>query len=124
MSEALRTPILVIEDNADTREVIERVLSIRGYDVVTARDGIAGLAYLESRPRPAAIVLDIAMPQMDGITFSRTLRANPRWADIPVIVYTALPMKHVPAAEAVFRKGSDDPQRLLDLIARVTRTVH
>ena len=121
MSADGRLPILVIEDNADTREVLERVLTIRGYDVITARDGADGLDYLQRGRRPSAIVLDIAMPNMDGISFSRALRADARWADIPLIVYTALPANRVPDAP-LFRKGTDDPQRLLDLIARVTTT--
>lgn len=116
---ATRATVLIVEDNFDTREVLERVLAIRGYAVLTARDGIDALALLESGAMPAAIILDIAMPNMDGITFSRTLRADPRWANLPVIVYTALPTKRVPDAAAIFRKGTDDPQRLLDLLAQV-----
>ena len=116
---ATRATVLIVEDNFDTREVLERVLAIRGYAVLTARDGIDALALLESGAIPAAIILDIAMPNMDGITFSRTLRADPRWANLPVIVYTALPTKRVPDAAAIFRKGTDDPQRLLDLLAQV-----
>lgn len=121
MTQSVRASVLVIEDNPDTREVLERVLAISGYDVVTARDGADGVAYLQSNAPPLAIVLDIAMPNMDGITFSRACRADARWADIPVIVYTALPAEHVPRTEALFRKGIDDPQRLLDLLARVCR---
>jgi chemosensory pili system protein ChpA (sensor histidine kinase/response regulator) len=124
MLEADRAPILVVEDNADTREVLERVLEIRGYAVVTARDGLDALAYLQGGGQPAAIILDIAMPHMDGITFSRTIRANADWAEIPIIIYTAMPMKRIPTAAAVYRKGTDDPQLLLDLLARVCQRVH
>jgi CheY-like chemotaxis protein len=120
----MRAPILIVEDNPDTREVLERVLAIRGYDVITTRDGVAALGYLRKGGRPAAIILDIAMPQMDGIAFSRELRADVRWADIPVIVYTAMPMKSIPTAAGVFRKGTDDPQRLLDLLAGICSTKH
>jgi CheY-like chemotaxis protein len=122
--EAMRAPILIVEDNPDTREVLERVLAIRGYDVVTARDGVDALRYLRNGGRAVAIILDIAMPQMDGITLSRELRADVRWADIPVIVYTAMPMKSVPTAAGIFRKGTDDPQRLLDLLAGICTTKH
>ena len=120
MAQAVRAPILVVEDNAETRDVLERVLSICGYDVVTTRDGLDALAFLRGGGRPAVIILDVAMPRMDGIAFRRALSADSRFADIPVIVYTAMPMRHVPNVTAVFRKGSDDPQRLLDLLAQVT----
>ena len=121
MSEAAHAPILIVEDNADTREVLKRVLAIQGYGVVTARDGLDALAYLGTGRLPAAIILDIAMPGMDGITFSGKLRANAAWSHIPVIVYTALPLKQVPVADAVFRKGTDDPRHLFELLDQVTR---
>jgi CheY-like chemotaxis protein len=124
MPDTPRAPVLIVEDNPDTRDVLESVLAIRGYDVVTARDGMDALAYLHNGGFPAAIILDLAMPVMDGITFSQMLRQEPRWAHIPVIVYTAMPTKRVPTAAAIFRKGTDDPQRLLDLLASVCRATH
>ncbi len=121
MRQALRAPVLIVEDNADTRDVLERVLLISGYDVVTARDGVDALAYLRSGGRASAIVLDIAMPRMDGVTLRRMLSSDRRFADIPIIVYTANPHRHVPDVSAVFRKGTDDPDRLLAMLASVTR---
>lgn len=121
MVQATRAPILIVEDNADTREVLERVLLISGYGVVKARDGLDGLAYLRGGGRAAAIVLDIAMPNMDGIAFRRALSADARFADIPVVLYTANPTRQVPNVAGVFRKGSDDPNRLLDMLARVSQ---
>jgi CheY-like chemotaxis protein len=73
---------------------------------------------------PAAIILDIAMPIMDGITFSQKLRADTRWTHVPVIVYTAMPTKQVASAAGLFRKGTDDPGRLLDLLAQVCGPAH
>jgi len=121
MAQALPAPILIVEDNTDTREVLERVLLITGFDVATARDGLDALAYFRSGGRASAIVLDVAMPRMDGIAFRRALSADPRWADIPVIVYTANPHRKVPDVSGVFRKGTDDPARLLDMLASVTK---
>lgn len=114
-------PILIVEDNADTREILQRVLAIRGYDVATAADGQEALAYLEDNCLPAAIILDIAMPNMDGIMFSATLQATEQWARIPIIVYTAMPTKRIPSAAGVFRKGTDDPELLFTLLANVMR---
>src|SRR5262249_48544762 len=119
MGQAVPAPILVVEDNEATREVLERVLEISGYEVVTAHDGLDGLAYLRGGGRAAAIVLDVAMPNMDGLTFRRALSADPRFADIPVIVYTASTMRTVPDVAGVFRKGTDDPGRLLTMLSAV-----
>ena len=102
--------------------MLERVLAICGYDTVTTGDGLEALAYLRLGGRASVIVLDVAMPRMDGIAFRRALSADTRWASIPAIVYTAMPMKHVPDVVGVFRKGADDPQRLLDLVAYAVRT--
>jgi CheY-like chemotaxis protein len=114
-------PILIVEDNPETRLVLERVLRISGYDVVAARDGMDGLAYLRRGGRVSVVVLDIEMPRMDGVGFRRALSADPRLAGIPVIVYTAAPHREVPDVFAVFRKGSDDPDRLLEFVARATQ---
>src|SRR5262245_48162363 len=99
-----RAPILIIEDNFETRDVLERVLAIRGYDVVSTRDALDGLDYLQRGGETSGIILDLGLPRMDGIEFNRVLRADPRWASIPVIVYTALPRQRVPGAVGFFRK--------------------
>ncbi len=116
-----RAPILIVEDDTETRVVLERILQIRGYDVVTARDGLEAISYLQSGARVAAIILDIAMPVMDGTELSEHLRTTPEWAHIPVIVYTAMEVKRVPSAAGMIRKGVDDPDRLLAMLARVTQ---
>jgi CheY-like chemotaxis protein len=117
MGEPVAALVLIVEDNAETRDVLERVLLISGFDVRRATDGLDALAYFRSGGRASAIVLDIAMPRMDGIQLRRALSADPRWADIPVIVYTANTHLRVPDVIGVFRKGTDDPNRLLEMLA-------
>lgn len=124
MAETAPALILIVEDNVETRDVLQRILVMQGYRVVGTRNGLDALTYLEAGAMPAAIILDIAMPIMDGITFSQKLRAVERWAHIPVIVYTAMPTKQVATAHALFRKGTDDPGRLLDLLAKLCGTMH
>ena len=124
MADDTRPLILIVEDNADTREVLGRILAMQGYHVVTARDGLDAFGYLGSGIMPHAIILDIAMPIMDGITFSQRMRADERWAHIPVIVYTALRERSISTAHAVFRKGTDDPSRLLALVAQLCDAKH
>ena len=117
MTQALCTPILIVEDNADTRDVLQRMLHISGYDAVTVADGLDALAYLRGGGRATAIVMDFAMPRMDGFALRRALSADPRFASIPVIAYTANWDCPMPNVMGVYRKGTDDPSRLLEMLA-------
>ena len=65
--------ILVVEDNANTRKLMEAVLEQHGYQPILARDGVEALEVLD-RKHVDLIVLDIMMPRMDGYEFTRTLR--------------------------------------------------
>jgi CheY-like chemotaxis protein len=110
-------PVLIVEDNAESRELLSRILAIRGHESVTASDGLEALAYLRGGGLPSVIVLDMRMPNMDGSAFLRAMKADPRWSSIPVIIYSAfLPERHGDAM-AVLRKATTDPDLLLDLIA-------
>jgi len=81
-------PLLVIDDDADTRERISARLSKEGWRVTTAENGKAGLAAVAAE-RPSLILLDLMMPEMDGFAFLDSLRAKPAWGSIPVVVLTA-----------------------------------
>lgn len=87
MGEARRT-ILVVDDQEDERTIQRAMLTHLGYDVREAGDGAAALAEATASP-PDLILLDIAMPRMDGLSVCRALRADPRTAAIPVIFFTA-----------------------------------
>src|SRR5688572_11129753 len=84
-------PILIVEDNGYTRGALERILGISGYTFVSTGGARAALDYLGGGGSPAAIVLDLQMPGMDGRTFLAELRTNPSWAQIPVIVFSCDP---------------------------------
>src|SRR5882762_8420785 len=109
MGQRPRGPVLVVEDNAETREVLVRVLNVRGYETATADDGLDALGYLHSGGMPSVIILDMRMPNMDGYAFQRALKADERWADIPIIIYTALLPSDPGHALGVLRKGSTNP---------------
>jgi CheY-like chemotaxis protein len=85
---AVRKRILVIDDQADEREIQTAMLGHLGYRVDTAGDGDSGLAMAMSSP-PDLVLLDIAMPRLDGFEVCRRLRGDPRTADVPVIFFTA-----------------------------------
>ena len=80
--------ILVVDDYADTRELLSMVLEGSGYDVLTAENGAEALQIARER-RPDVIVMDIFMPVMDGVEATERLKADPRTAQTPVIAYTA-----------------------------------
>jgi CheY-like chemotaxis protein len=77
--------ILVIDDEQSIRDLLDRLLRRKGYDVVLAESGRKGLE-LFRRERPDVIVLDLKMPEMDGLTVLRQIRSLNR--SQPVIVLT------------------------------------
>ncbi|WP_082523958.1 response regulator [Methylobacterium sp. Leaf399] len=81
-------PVLIVDDDPDTRERIATLLTREGWRVAAAENGVAGLEATAAR-KPCLILLDLMMPEMDGFGFLRALRAHPEWRDIPVVVLTA-----------------------------------
>ena len=82
-------PVLVVDDEASARELMCAALVANGIEAVAAAGGAEALQALATL-QPAAIVLDLMMPGVDGFQVLHELRANPRWAGLPVIVWTAL----------------------------------
>jgi CheY-like chemotaxis protein len=81
--------ILVVDDEATVREVVAICLKkLGGWQVLKASSGYEGLELAQSEPVDA-ILLDVMMPGMDGITFLQRLRSSPETEDIPVILLTA-----------------------------------
>jgi two-component system cell cycle response regulator DivK len=83
--------ILLIEDNAQNRYLVTFLLQARGWEVVHAEDGPAGLALAEQID-PALVLLDIQLPGMDGYAVARALRAIPTFNSIPVVAVTSYAM--------------------------------
>jgi signal transduction histidine kinase/DNA-binding response OmpR family regulator len=86
--------ILVIDDDADTRNVLERFLNRKGFQVECAANGQEGLR-LARKLRPAAITLDVLMPGMDGWAVLSTLKSDPAVANIPVVMLTIVDDKNL-----------------------------
>lgn len=82
--------MLIIDDDEGTVNAFSRILHLRGYETATAMAADAGWQQLE-RSRPDAILLDLRMPGMDGITFLRRLRLQQAYRRIPVAVITGDP---------------------------------
>ena len=81
--------ILIVDDSAGGREALQGALTNRGYDLVFAASGPEALQ-LASRRVPDLVLLDVMMPEMDGFEVCRRLRGDPKLAEVPVIMITAL----------------------------------
>ena len=82
--------VLVVEDEAEVRALLRRMLVAEGWTVTEAENGRVALDCLkEAAPLPDLIMLDLIMPQMDGFDFLAERRRNPDWTNIPVVVVTA-----------------------------------
>jgi DNA-binding response OmpR family regulator len=93
---------IVIEDDVDARRIYSEYLRLKGWTVFTAQDGRSGLnKTLELLPD--VVVLDLAMPKVDGWTVLKHLRQSSITAQIPVVVITALP----DARDNAFEAGCD-----------------
>jgi CheY-like chemotaxis protein len=88
--------ILVVDDEEDTRTLLCTLLESEGYGVETAADGEAALERVQAT-RPDLILLDIMMPQMDGLEVCDHLRFDPATRDVPIIFLTA---KHDPVTQS------------------------
>jgi CheY-like chemotaxis protein len=88
MAEPRRKTVLVIDDQEDERAIQRAILGHIGYHVNEASNGADGLDAAQASP-PDLILLDVAMPLMDGFEVCRTLRADPRTQRIPVVIFTA-----------------------------------
>src|SRR5581483_5841999 len=82
------TAILVVEDEADIREVVAFNLKREGYAVRTAADGVAALEACRAAP-PDLVVLDVMLPRLDGLEVLRRLRADAATAKLPILMLSA-----------------------------------
>ena len=88
-TEHARGTVLIVDDEKATHDLLQRELSDAGYDVVHAAGGREGLK-LAKQARPDVITLDIIMPDLDGWSVLKTLKADPELCDIPVILVTIM----------------------------------
>lgn len=112
--------ILLVDDNASNLDMLESVFAFEEYDIYYASSGAHALELLENTAIDV-ILLDVMMPEMDGIEVCRRIKENPQWAAIPVIMVTALDSKEDLAF--CLQSGADDfigkPANALELRARV-----
>jgi CheY-like chemotaxis protein len=117
--------VLIVDDEPDSSEFVERFLRRSGYRVACVPNGREALTSL-MKDYPDAIILDVRMPEMDGIALLEVLRSYLRWKTLPVILLTA----HADAAQLararelgvthVFRKASFSLPELITALDDVT----
>ena len=125
-SEAAPT-ILVIEDYSDTRELLSVLLRRRGYNVIEAEDGLEGLLKAGGKD-PDLVLLDLALPEMDGVEVARRIHEMPKLSQIPIFVISAYLTEEIQAdlralgCVGMFRKPFDADVLLENI--RVTLSIH
>ena len=119
--------ILVIDDDSDLVEALRMILEMESYEVISALDGESGLEKAK-KENPDLVILDLLLPREDGAALCRELKGNPGYADIPILVLTAMAEKvntrlfpkrgssSLPADDYV-----DKPVQPQDLLRRVKR---
>ena len=83
-----RPLVMVIDDSLTVRKITSRLLTREGFEIITAKDGLDALQVIGENV-PDVILLDIEMPRMDGFEFTKTMKAEPKNAHIPIIMITS-----------------------------------
>jgi two-component system chemotaxis response regulator CheY len=96
-------PILLVEDDEPFRQALEEELSRAGHYVLTAADGQEALEMLQGDAAPCILLLDLMMPRVNGWQVLDVLKSDPRYADIPVVLLTAV-AERAPKDTILFRK--------------------
>ncbi len=120
-------PVLVVEDDADTREMLRRFLEKEGWKVSEAENGKIALDGMAEN-LPQLILLDLIMPEMDGFEFLTELRKRPDWRAVPIVVVTAKDL--TPAermelngyVEKILQKGVYSREELLAEVRELVKT--
>jgi CheY-like chemotaxis protein len=110
--------ILIAEDHQDSQEALAALLDAFGYEIHLARDGRQAVAKAVE-VRPDLILMDIMMPEMDGLTATRTLRSTPGFGDVPIIALTAMEGARQVALEAGCSDVVPKPIEIASFLHRV-----
>jgi CheY-like chemotaxis protein len=103
--------VLVVDDNAVNRRLLQVLLRFRGYEVCEAASAPEAFATLRAKP-PHLILMDLRLPGMDGLTATRTLKADPATREIPIVAVTSYAMK-----------GDEETARAAGCCAYVTKPI-
>lgn len=123
-----RTTVLVIDDFADALEIYCTYLSFKGFDVLSASNGLDGVALARER-RPDIVLMDLRMPGMTGTEAMLELRADPSFNTVPIIALTAHAFRET--REDALRAGFDVviskpclPDELVEVVTQLLSSWH
>jgi diguanylate cyclase (GGDEF)-like protein len=121
---AADSTIVAIDDDPLQLALLGALLKETGFDLVTTTDAVELWEVLDESP-PAAVLLDLEMPDVDGLVLCRTIRAEPKWHQLPILVLAT--RTGASTVEAIFAAGADDylvkPLDATELQARLTSHV-
>jgi two-component system alkaline phosphatase synthesis response regulator PhoP len=117
--------ILLVDDDMDFTEATKLILESKSYTVIVANDGKEGLKKAQTE-KPALIILDVMMPEMDGYEVCTKLKSDPQYSHIPILLLTAVG-EAIPSTKYTKEMGmkteADDyvpkPVEPIDLVERV-----
>jgi len=117
-------PLLLVEDNPETREILRRAFEKKGWEVTEAENGKVALEYIAEN-RPELILLDLMMPVMDGFEFLLKFRKVDDWQKIPIVVLTAKDLTDEDRSQLsgnvyqILEKGDTSREELMEQVSRV-----
>ena len=120
-------PVLVVEDDPDTREILGRLLEKEGCQVIAAENGRVALERL-AECQPMLILLDLMMPEMDGFQFVDRVRQHENWRTIPIVVVTAKDLTKEDRlrlngyVQEIIRKGACPQDELLAQVSELVKS--
>jgi two-component system, OmpR family, response regulator CpxR len=119
MTAPKQNTVLIVDDDGDVRELLSEFLEGNGFRVYCAENGEAALDEIRKQLQPPKVILlDLAMPVMDGYTFLSRARQDRRIKNVPIIVITADPPRTAPDATMVLAKPIK-PEKILSLVQRL-----
>jgi len=123
IEKSMAKTILAVDDSASIRQMVSFTLKSAGYEVVEAVDGMDGLEKAKARS-VNLILTDQNMPRMDGLTLIRSLRAQPQYKSIPILMLTtesseAMKTQGRAAGATGWLVKPFDPQKLIEVVRKV-----
>ena len=124
----MKKKILIVEDNTDLIVILQRLLDLTDYETIVATDGKEAVAMAEDL-LPDLIMMDIMLPEMDGLEATRLIRQNPKTQTIPIVAVTARIFPNV--KEQCLQSGCNDyvtksllSKQLIPCIEKLLETAH
>jgi CheY-like chemotaxis protein len=116
--------ILIIEDNAITRQILRLSLAGQGYEVIEAEDGRTAIARMAEH-HPDLVIEDLGLPDIDGLSLAQTLRSLPGREDVPIVAFSAFVdrLEEARATDNLFKAFVPKPIEPSKLVALVKRLI-